>query len=148
MLTGALARPRLRVHQGEIQPRLLAVDDAAWLATAAALLQAYEARLGDSAGALEEAVKALCGDRPDFVVLRGLAKVLNDSAEWAQPDSVQPPEELRRLLLPPDRHLRRRPPPSRRRARSGWRRWRRSWAWRRRRWRMGCMRTGRWPAAW
>ena len=90
VLTTDLVRARLR--QGRIYPRYLDVKDTEWIERATVLRGLFEAHIGCSLGALEEAIADLIGDETDFQVRRGLVKLLMDETTTAVQASRPPPE--------------------------------------------------------
>lgn len=96
MLTTDLIRAR--VAQGRIIPRYLKRGDELALDRAEQLISAFNAHLGKTRGELEEAITAAIGDGTDYVLWRGLAKLLYDRAELSV-ESPIPCEELRRVVF-------------------------------------------------
>jgi predicted nuclease of restriction endonuclease-like RecB superfamily len=79
---------------------LLNVRDACWLQTATDLIALLRKYQGQSLGAWEYAVEAYEGERIDYVVVRGMAKVLTDAATFTPLVTPLPPVELRKRLFP------------------------------------------------
>ena len=99
MLTGDLVRPRLHKHAGELRVKLLDAADGRAQRTAAALIALFRQQVGRSFGDWEEALAHYEGDRTDYVVVRGLAKVLADSATYVACETPLPPAEIRAALF-------------------------------------------------
>lgn len=96
MLTADLVRARVR--KGVVCP--MYVRDKHQNATryAEELCSLYAAADGWSRAALEDAKKSIIGDAPDFLIARGLAKLLDDRCEWAAKVAYSP-QALRALLF-------------------------------------------------
>ncbi len=99
MLTGDLVRPRLHKYDGELRVKLLDATDRRSQHTAAALIALFQQQVGRSFGAWEEALAHYEGDRTDYVVVRGLAKVLADAATYVACETPVPPAEIRAALF-------------------------------------------------
>lgn len=98
MLTADLIRPRVRIQGNEIKTQPLSQTDPVGLRTAAELIQLFRAHLNHPRRELEEALEEYEGDRLDYPILRGLAKVLSDAATFANEPPVEP-SDLRAALL-------------------------------------------------
>ena len=105
MLTGDLVRPCLHKHAGELRVKLLDAADGRAQRTAAALIALFRQQVGRSFGDWEEALAHYEGDRTDYVAVRGLAKVLADSATYVACETPRPPAEIGRRSLPAARRL-------------------------------------------
>ncbi|MCQ3930415.1 MAG: hypothetical protein DPW16_08130 [Chloroflexi bacterium] len=99
MLTADLIRPRLRIRGDALHVELLPPENRHWQATAAALIDLFQNLSGHTSREWEMAVEQLEGERLDYVVLRGLAKVLSDGATWVTHSTPLPPADLRRLVF-------------------------------------------------
>lgn len=99
MLTGELVRPRLRQRRGQLHVQSVRVDDAHWQQTAADLIAIFEHHVGQSQERLQHALEEYEGYRTDYVIVRGLAKVLSDAATFTPPPTPAPPAELRTRLF-------------------------------------------------
>ena len=99
MLTADLVRPRLRVTAGELTIALLDEHKRSWLQTASELIALLRRQVGHSRAEWERAVDAYAGTRVDYVVVRGLAKVLSDAATFTPPPLPLPPAALRERLF-------------------------------------------------
>src|SRR6266487_1533690 len=83
MLTGELVKPRLRMLGSQLFIDLLDMHDPCWLQTAADLIALLQGHIGQSQTAWEAALEAYEGERVDYIVVRGLAKVLSDAGnDW------------------------------------------------------------------
>lgn len=99
MLTGDLVRPRLRSRNGELQIDMIPASSKHWQKTARELIALFKRGVGQSQGAWDKAVEAYESDRTDYVVIRGLAKVLSDSATFEPLDMPIAPSVLRHRLF-------------------------------------------------
>ena len=99
MLTAELVRPRLHKHGDELRVRLLDATDAHWRRTAAELIALFRQQQGRPWGAWADALAAYEGDRIDYVVVRGLAKVLADAATFVPCETPVPPAQVRSALF-------------------------------------------------
>ncbi|MBE2270225.1 MAG: DUF790 family protein [Anaerolinea sp.] len=99
MLTGELVRPRLRSRNGELQIDMLDAENRHWLKTANALIALFRPLVGQPQRAWDAALEAYEGDRTDYVVIRGLAKVLADSATFEPLPTPLDPTVLRQRLF-------------------------------------------------
>lgn len=97
MLKADLIRPRIRVRNGKVYPRLLKADYH-WLAVADALIGIFKDHIGRSRGTLDEALRDFEGDNLDYPIIRGLADVLAGRATFDREPPVVP-AELRRMLF-------------------------------------------------
>src|SRR4051794_15201498 len=99
MLTADLVRPRLHKYGGELRVELLNATDGHWQRTAAALIALFQRQVGCSLGTWEEALARYEGDRIDYVVVRGLAKVLTDAATFVACETPVLPAQVRAALF-------------------------------------------------
>ncbi|MGH2522852.1 MAG: DUF790 family protein, partial [Anaerolineales bacterium] len=83
MLTADLIRPRLQLSGKDIRTRPVGLDDPDVLQTAADLIGLFERHLNQPRWRLSAALEDYEGDRLDYPILRGLAKVLSDVATFA-----------------------------------------------------------------
>ena len=93
MLTSDLLLTRSRGPY--IEPRYVAVEDPALIDLAQALIDVHAEHQGKTRRELQRALDLLAGDRTDYRIQRGLAKLLGDHYCEFHIDSPQPPEELR-----------------------------------------------------
>ena len=98
MLTGDLVRPRLRKRGTQLEVEMLPAN-ARWRRSAADLITLFRQHVDQPRYAWENALSAYEGDRTDYIVLRGLAKVLSDDATFTALDSPLPPDELRQRIF-------------------------------------------------
>ncbi len=98
MLTADLVRPRLRLRGSELSIEMLAEHDPFWLQTAADLIALLRGQADQSQEAWERALEAYEGERIDYLVVRGLAKVLTDAATFTPLATSLPPAQLRERL--------------------------------------------------
>jgi predicted nuclease of restriction endonuclease-like RecB superfamily len=96
MLTADLLRAR--VVKGEVRPRYVDPADPQMLQLAGDLASVYAAHLGKTRGVLQDALAALQGESTDYLVHRGLAKLLDDRSTFAV-DAPVAPEALRQALF-------------------------------------------------
>ena len=98
MLTGDLVRPRLRKRGDQLQVDWLP-SNTFWQQTAADLIALFQKQIGQPRHVWEAALEAYEGERTDYIVLRGLAKVLSDAATFTPIATPLPPEELRQQIF-------------------------------------------------
>ena len=98
MLTADLIRPRIRIRGNEVTTQPLSRTDPIGLRTATELIQLFQAHRNQPRRDLEAALEDYEGDRLDYPVLRGLAKVLSDAATFANEPPVDP-TDLRTALF-------------------------------------------------
>jgi predicted nuclease of restriction endonuclease-like RecB superfamily len=98
MLTGDLVRPRLRKRGSTLQVAWLEANRH-WQWTAAELIALFRQHTGQPRHAWEAALDSYEGERTDYIVLRGLAKVLCDGATFTPLDTPLPPDALRQRLF-------------------------------------------------
>jgi predicted nuclease of restriction endonuclease-like RecB superfamily len=94
MLTGDLVRPRLETRGGELQVEMLDVT-IHWRKTAAELIALLQRHVGQTQAIWQLALEAYEGNRTDYNVIRGLAKVLSDAATFSTVPTPIAPAELR-----------------------------------------------------
>src|SRR5712692_3675148 len=95
MLTSDLIRPRLRIHGSTLLVEMVNVQDPFLQQTAQDLICLFLRYKGQSQAAWESAVRVYEGARLDYVFIRGLAKVLTDSATFTPLTTPLPPLILR-----------------------------------------------------
>lgn len=98
MLTGELVRPRLYRRGTRVEVELLAAN-AHWRRSAAELITLFQKHTDQPRHAWESALEAYEGERTDYMVLRGLAKVLADEATFTPLDAPLPPDDLRQRVF-------------------------------------------------
>jgi predicted nuclease of restriction endonuclease-like RecB superfamily len=92
MLTGNLVRTR--IVKGRVVPLYLPRDAENWLEVAESLLLVFREGVGQTRGELAAEVEAIVGEGVQALAARGLAKVLEDRAEFEVVADL-PPDELR-----------------------------------------------------
>src|SRR3954462_4492995 len=97
MLTGNLVRVKT-TSKGRIMPLYLKRDDPRWLEVAESLLLIFREGVGMSRGEIEAEIDELIGEGMATLVHRGLAKVLEDRAEFEVVADL-PPESLREKVF-------------------------------------------------
>jgi predicted nuclease of restriction endonuclease-like RecB superfamily len=99
MLTADLVKPRLKARGNSLHIEMLDGQSQYWQRSARDLIQLFQAHLGQSLGTWEQALSDYEGERLDYDVLRGLAKVLVDEAQFRSPAVIVPPSQLREQLF-------------------------------------------------
>jgi len=99
MLTADLVKSRLRQRGTELTIEILDTHDPYWLHTATELIALLQQYIGRSQAALDKALEAYEGERIDYFIVRGLAKVLTDGATFTPPTFHLPPPQLRERLF-------------------------------------------------
>ncbi len=95
MLTSELIRPRLRIHGSTLRVEMVNEHDPSLQQTAQDLIRLFHSYQGQSHAAWEAAMRVYEGARLDYVFIRGLAKVLTDSATFTPLMTHLPPLLLR-----------------------------------------------------
>src|SRR6478752_1241077 len=96
MLTGPLVLTR--VSKNRVIPRYLPRDSDYWNEVAESLLMLFREAKGMTRGEIEDEVDSLVGEGKATLAQRGLAKVLEDRAEFEVVSEI-PPETLRERLF-------------------------------------------------
>ena len=99
MLTADLVKPLLRQKGTELGVEMIAPHDAHWQQTASDLIALFRQRAGSTQHAWEDTVNAYEGERTDYIVIRGLVKVLCDAATFVPQESPIAPAQLREKLF-------------------------------------------------
>ncbi len=99
MLTAELVKPRLRTLGSQLYIDLLDIHDPCWQQTAADLIALLQSHIGQSQTSWETVLEAYEGERVDYIIVRGLAKVLSDGANFAPLETPLPPKEIRERLF-------------------------------------------------
>ncbi len=99
MLTADLVRPRLKASGNRLTISMLDEQNPYWKQTAQELIDLFGAFAGQPRHLWETALEAYEGDRTDYIIIRGLAKVLSDNGEFYPRETEIPPVELRRQLF-------------------------------------------------
>src|SRR5262245_25939812 len=97
MLKSDLIRPRLELREGRVWPRMLPADYH-YLTIARELNTLLRRYVGQSRGALAEALRDYEGDSLDYPVIRGLAAVLEARCLFGN-EPLLKPAELRTALF-------------------------------------------------
>jgi len=95
MLTADLVKPRLRLRGPELFIELVSTYDAHWLQTANDLITLFQQHLGHTHAEWHKALETYEGERLDYIVIRGLAKVLSDAATFSPLTTSLSPLQLR-----------------------------------------------------
>ncbi|QDG54236.1 DUF790 family protein [Persicimonas caeni] len=96
MLTTDLVRTR--VKKGRVTPQYLDTDSEEARAKAEELIDIFERHAGGMRGDVDEAVDEAIGHGTDFLIWRGLAKLLYDRSEFETVASVDP-QDIRRAVF-------------------------------------------------
>ena len=96
MLTGNLVR--VRVSKSRVIPLYLKREEETWLEVAESLLLIFREGVNTTRGEIESEIGEMLGDDPKTLAHRGLAKVLEDRAEFEMV-AVIPPETLREKVF-------------------------------------------------
>ncbi len=88
MLTSNLLRAK--VWKGEIRPEYIVADDPELLGLAETLIESFEQHIGKPRHELETELKELLGTGTEFLLQRGLAKLLWDRCEFESPTAIDP----------------------------------------------------------
>lgn len=99
MLTGDLIRPRLRISGLSLSVEWVNEHDSGLQQTAADLIALFDSHVGLTRGSWEQSLETFIGARVDYVVVRGLAKVLVDAAVFTPTPSLMPPTALREQVF-------------------------------------------------
>ena len=95
MLTSDLIRPRLRMTSSSINVEQVSEQDAVLQQTASELVTLFRSHTGLPRSSWEKALDTFIGTRIDYVMIRGLAKVLTDAATFTPRLTPLPPVTLR-----------------------------------------------------
>ena len=96
MLTADLIRAR--VVKGEVRPRYVAPGDAEVLGLAGVMAETFRAHLGKRRADLDAALAELTGEGTDYLLHRGLAKLLFDRSTYEVRSPIEP-QDLRRAVF-------------------------------------------------
>ncbi len=88
MLTTDLVRAR--VVKGEVRPSFIDAADPALIDLAETLVKLFAAHVNKPRGALDDALSELIGEDTDFLLHRGLAKLLEDRSEFGTDAPIDP----------------------------------------------------------
>ncbi len=96
MLTSDLLRTR--THKGAVIPRYLDPEDERALERAGQLVAIFSEGVGEERGTLDEAISQVIGHGTDFLIWRGLAKLLEDRSVY-ETVAAADPIEIRRHVF-------------------------------------------------
>lgn len=99
MLTADLVKPRLRARGQNLHIEMLDPQNSFWQTCASELITLFQAHAGQTQGNWETALFDYEGDRTDYEIIRGLAKVLADTATFERIETPIEPEVLRQRLF-------------------------------------------------
>ncbi len=99
MLTADLVKPRIRQKGSELFIDVLDTHDPFWQQTAADLIALLHSHIGQPQVDWERALENYEGERLDYIVVRGLAKVLTDAAVFTPLATRISPGMLRERLF-------------------------------------------------
>ena len=99
MLTADLIRPRLHWEGKTLSVKMVDEQDDSALHTAQDLLTLLQGMAGQPLAAFQTAIEQYEGDRLDYLLIRGLAKILLDAATFTPLVTLLPPKELRAKLF-------------------------------------------------
>jgi predicted nuclease of restriction endonuclease-like RecB superfamily len=99
VLTADLVRPRLQLRKSELSIDMLDEHDFHWQQTAQDLIALLQQHIGQSLAAWDRTLDTYLGERVDYVVVRGLAKVLTDAATFTPLATPLAPVQLRERLF-------------------------------------------------
>ncbi len=99
MLTAELVKPRLRQRGSELSITMLDEHDEYWIRIAKEVIALFHRHLGCTHAAWEQALDAYIGESINYIVIRGLAKVLVDEATFTPRETSLSPSELRARLF-------------------------------------------------
>ncbi len=99
MLTSDLIKPRLRMQGSRVSVEMVDEHDPSLQQLAIELITLFQQHIGQSQEAWEDALEAYEGARIDYILIRGIAKVLLDNAEFTPTASPLPPTILREKVF-------------------------------------------------
>ncbi|GLV53604.1 hypothetical protein KDH_04560 [Dictyobacter sp. S3.2.2.5] len=99
MLTSDLIRPLLRFQGRDVSVALVDPQNATLQTTAWELIELFHSHLNCSQEAWEQALAAYIGPRLDYVLMRGLAKVLSDGATFTPLPATHAPTVVRESMF-------------------------------------------------
>lgn len=99
MLTSDLIKPRLRMQGSCVSVEMVDENDPSLLQTARELINLFQQHIGQSQECWENVLEAYEGTRTDYILIRGIAKVLLDNAEFTPTASPFPPTILREKVF-------------------------------------------------
>jgi len=99
MLTSDLIKPRLRMQGSRVSVEMANEQDPVLLQTALELINLFQHHVGQTQEAWENTLEEYEGARTDYILIRGLAKVLLDNADFTPIASPLPPTILREKMF-------------------------------------------------
>src|SRR6266550_8397056 len=99
MLTSDLIKPRLRMHGSTLSVEMVNEQDPSLQQIAQDVIGLFHRYRDQSQAAWEEAMRAYEGASVDYVLMRGLAKVLADAATFTPLTTPLPPATLREQVF-------------------------------------------------
>ncbi|GCE24335.1 DUF790 family protein [Dictyobacter kobayashii] len=99
MLTSDLIRPLLRFQGQHVSVALVDPQDGALQATAQELIELFRSQLGQPQECWEQALTTYIGPRLDYILVRGLAKVLTDGATFTPVQAPHTPTVVRETMF-------------------------------------------------
>jgi predicted nuclease of restriction endonuclease-like RecB superfamily len=99
MLTAELVKPLLQQRGMELYVNMLDSSNTYWQQTANDLIILFQQQIGHTFYEWETALEKYEGDRTDYVVVRGLAKVISGEATFTPRETPLPPPQLRECLF-------------------------------------------------
>ena len=99
MLTADLVKPLLQQRGTELCINMLDSSDTYWQQTANDIITLFQQHRGGTLHEWDAALEAYEGDRLDYVVIRGLAKVLSGEATLTPRETPVSPPQLRERLF-------------------------------------------------
>jgi len=99
MLTSDLVKPRLKQRKGMVKVDWIDPNSELWQQTASELITLFEQHVGKPRQSWDTALEGYESTRTDYIVVRGLAKVLEDAAEFHSIETVIAPAELRKAVF-------------------------------------------------
>ncbi len=99
MLTSELIKPRLRFSGSTLSVEMVNEQDPFLQQTAQDLMTLLQRHVGETQEAWEETQASYEGTRVDYIIVRGLAKVLTDAATFTPLETPLPPVTLRERVF-------------------------------------------------
>ncbi len=99
MLTSDLVKPRLKQRKGMVKVDWLDLNNAYWIQTASELITLFAQHVGQPRQTWDIALEQYEGTRTDYIVVRGLAKILENAAQFQPLETDITPAELRHTLF-------------------------------------------------
>ena len=99
MLTSELIKPRLRMQGSTLQVEMVNEQNPSLQQTAQDLIGLFYRHMGQSQATWKEAVRTYEGASIDYILIRGLTKVLTDAATFTPLPTPLPPATLREQVF-------------------------------------------------